>query len=66
MGDGTRKGCGRPEANPMVEVNGKLPSLAGQRFHAACFREALAEALLELEARGVVAIERQGEAPGGR
>lgn len=42
----------------MVVVNDQLPALAGKRFHAACFREAVTEAVLELEARGEVAIGR--------
>lgn len=54
--------CDLPESDPMVEVNGSLPSLAGQRFHAACFRAALEETLLTLEASGVVTIDRT-EAP---
>jgi hypothetical protein len=40
----------------MVEVNESLPSLAGQRFHAICFRAALA--VLILEEAGVITIER--------
>ena len=42
----------------MVEVNESLPLLAGQRFHAACFRECLDAAVLELERRGFIEIER--------
>jgi hypothetical protein len=49
--------CGQPEADPMVVVNDSLPALAGKRFHAACFRDALAEAVAELEERGCVTVD---------
>lgn len=57
----TCRACGRPEADPMVVVGDDVPSLAGQRFHAACFRECLEAAVLELERRGVLEIDRGDE-----
>lgn len=50
--------CERPKADPMVVANDRVPSLAGKRFHASCFREALERAVLELERRGVLTVDR--------